>query len=177
MNTSIDISFRCNQCDFQTTKVNVIQAHLKQSGSLFDCFVCDKVFCTEQILEQHYQQDHDCTEERSEEIISGILFTIDIDRLILRVKSWWSIVMGYGQKFDYFGNSKTYVWYCFIIKLFKFSCTNFMILSEISIIKTWKTLKVRCHCTTAAWYQAMNTKPLLFDASSFAMWIVFNNQT
>ena len=67
MNTSIDISFRCNRCDFQTTKVNVIQAHLKQSGSLFDCFVCEKVFCTEQILEQHYQQDHDCAEDLLEE--------------------------------------------------------------------------------------------------------------
>ena len=37
----------------------------------------------------------------SEEINSGILLTIDIDRLVLRVKSRSSIVMGYGQKFEF----------------------------------------------------------------------------
>lgn len=58
MSATIDISFRCTNCDFYTIKVDVMQSHLKKSGNLFDCFVCEKVFCTEQILEEHYQKDH-----------------------------------------------------------------------------------------------------------------------
>ena len=45
-----------------TIKVDVMQSHLMKSGNLFDCFVCEKVFCTEQILEEHYQKDHELQE-------------------------------------------------------------------------------------------------------------------
>ena len=67
MAASIDISFRCTKCDFYTLKVDVMQKHLKQSGSLFDCIFCEKVFCTEENLQTHYQKEHILEENKASE--------------------------------------------------------------------------------------------------------------
>ena len=57
---SIDLQFRCSNCDFASLDVKATQIHLKICGKPddFECFVCDKSFKTEKILSKHHELIH-----------------------------------------------------------------------------------------------------------------------
>ena len=57
---SIDLQFRCSNCDFVSLDVKATQIHLKICGKPddFECFVCDKSFKTEKILSKHHSLIH-----------------------------------------------------------------------------------------------------------------------
>ena len=57
---SIDLQFRCSNCDFVSLDVKATQIHLKICGKPddFECFVCDRSFKTEKILSKHHSLIH-----------------------------------------------------------------------------------------------------------------------
>ena len=57
---SIDLQFRCSNCDFTSLDVKATQIHLKlcDKPDDYECFVCDKSFKTERILSKHHLHIH-----------------------------------------------------------------------------------------------------------------------
>ena len=62
MSCTIDLTFRCTNCEFCSTEVETIKNHLlicKEIINSFECFVCEQSFQSEIKLSQHYIESHE----------------------------------------------------------------------------------------------------------------------
>ena len=69
MKKSIDLAFRCTNCDFKSNDVKSTQQHLidcSNSENIFECFVCDDSFRSEKVLSKHHLDIHDLQDDYEE---------------------------------------------------------------------------------------------------------------
>ena len=74
MKKSIDLAFRCTNCDFKSSNVKSTQQHLiecsnnqiEQEESVFECFICDYSFATEKVLSKHHLEIHGLQDDYKE---------------------------------------------------------------------------------------------------------------
>ena len=84
---SIDLQFRCSNCNFASLDVKATQIHLtlceksrntaELENNAFECFVCDQSFKTERILSKHHLDDHDLSDgyEEANDLVNEVTNT------------------------------------------------------------------------------------------------------